>query len=252
MSSANRYEEYDPLAFMTFFRTQGSRDRSAIVVSILEELVLEYIPEGAHILDLCCGKGELAQGLLKKGYKVTGLDGSEAMLHQARENTLGGEFIVDDARLFKLPPTFHAVVSVRSLVHITSFEELTSVFHNVYAALLENGWFVFDLDLEERYQTIWEGSDGNFTDDSAWIYVNSYDPKEKIGRANYVLFQLINEKWHRSDKTLLEKPYPTAEVKSALEKVGFTEVSTYDAKHDFGADEAPGRICYVCRKPLGR
>ena len=253
----NRSDKYDNLALMTSSHPELSRDISQldkdiikIVLPVLENLVLCNIPQEGHILDLCCGEGRLVRQLIRKGYRVTGFDGSKTMLNQARENAPGGEFILDDVRSFKLQPTFHAAVSLRSLVHMTSLEELTSVFQNVFAALLENGWFAFDLDLEERYQTDWEDSEGNFTDDSAWIYLRSYDSEEKVARTQYVIFQLINGAWQRSEQTLLEKPYSTKEVKAALEKVGFTEVSIYNAKHDFEADTAVGRICYVCRKPI--
>ena len=37
------------------------------------------------VLDLCCGTGLLAEELLARGYRIVGVDASEAMLARARE-----------------------------------------------------------------------------------------------------------------------------------------------------------------------
>ena len=43
-------------------------------------------PANKSLLDVCCGTGQLAVYFLERGYRVTGLDLSEHMLHYAREN----------------------------------------------------------------------------------------------------------------------------------------------------------------------
>ncbi|MFO0789371.1 MAG: class I SAM-dependent methyltransferase [Pirellulales bacterium] len=47
---------------------------------------LDMIPPGSRVLDLPCGTGRMTRILVDRGYKVTGADGSEAMLGHAREN----------------------------------------------------------------------------------------------------------------------------------------------------------------------
>ncbi|MGH8002885.1 MAG: class I SAM-dependent DNA methyltransferase, partial [Brasilonema sp.] len=162
-SLTNRYSEYDGLA--SIYDKQGT-DHHETVVAQLEKFVLQHLPKEAHIFDLCCGTGQVLQRLAKKGYQVTGLDGSEAMLQYARKNIPSAEFILDEARFFKLPPTFNAVISTDvALNHVMSLEELKSVFQNVYGALLENGLFVFDFLLEELY-TLTKWTSTVFTGDN--------------------------------------------------------------------------------------
>lgn len=250
MSSINRYSNYDVIASM--YDDKGNRQHD-IVVEQLEKLVLQDIPEGAHIFDLGCGTGKVVERLLKKGYQVTGLDGSEGMLHYARENAPGAEFILDDARFFKLPPTFHAVISTDVVLnYVISLEELKSVFHNVYAAMLDNGIFAFEMYLEELCESDWSRPDsaGDVKDDNAWVVRSNYDPDSKVLRNDTTRFQLIKGNWQRSDVTFLLKAYSVADVQLALEKVGFTEVTIYDIERDLGVDEAHGRACFVCRKLL--
>ncbi|MBW4630831.1 MAG: methyltransferase domain-containing protein [Iphinoe sp. HA4291-MV1] len=250
MSLETRYSDYDR---MDIWFTHKGRERYEQFLTHLEELILQYLPKEAHIFDLCCGRGQIAQLLLEKGYRVTGLDGSELMLRYAREKASGANFILDDARYFKLSPTFDAAISIDvSLNHIMSIEELERVFQNVYAALLENGTFLFELSSEEDCLSQWGVPiiKNDVKDDSAWIEHSTYDREKKVVRENCTQFQLVNGQWQRLDVTSLRKAYSPTEVKSALEKVGFTEVKIYDEERDLGVSGRAGVACFICQKPL--
>lgn len=152
MSSATLYTDYDPLAGL--YNKVWGEELAEVALPAIEKLLLQHLPPAAHILDLCCGSGQLVQKLLSKGHKVTGLDSSEQMLLYARQNAPSAEFILDDARLFQLPSTFHGVVSTTyALQYVMTIEELTTIFCNVYKALLKDGLFLFDLSLEERFRS---------------------------------------------------------------------------------------------------
>jgi ubiquinone/menaquinone biosynthesis C-methylase UbiE len=188
------------------------------------------IHPGANLLDLCCGTGQMAQHLIEQGYQVTGLDISEGMLKYARQNAPNAQFICDDARFFNLPPTFHAVISPSgSLNHMMSIAELKQVFTKVYDALLDQGIFLFGLNLEDSYKS-WNGAitDGDVKDDYAWACCDDYNPEEKIGQFKITIFQQIEESWQRLDITNLVKAYSQAEIISTLASVGFTDISVYD------------------------
>jgi demethylmenaquinone methyltransferase/2-methoxy-6-polyprenyl-1,4-benzoquinol methylase len=64
-------------------------------------VVLAEVRPGAAALDLCCGTGDLAFTLARRGARVTGLDFSQAMLDVARRRALsrpgGVEFLRGDA-----------------------------------------------------------------------------------------------------------------------------------------------------------
>lgn len=255
MSSTTHYSDYD--AYARVYNERNGQLLCERALPPLEQLLLPHLPKGTHILDLCCGTGQLAQQLIVKGYQVTGIDGSEGMLHCARKNAPGVEFILDDARFFELPSTFDGVISTSdSLNHVMNLEDLTRVFQNVYAALLANGLFLFDLNMEERYETDWwNGSiTGDIKDDLAWAARRSYDRKEKICQTQITVFKLVEgSNWQRLDTNLLGKCYSRAEVQSALEKVGFMEVRVYDAERDFDIHEwGPGKAYFVCRKQQNR
>ncbi|ARV63084.1 hypothetical protein BZZ01_17370 [Nostocales cyanobacterium HT-58-2] len=248
MSLANSYSVYDPFARI-YNEYYANREET---MQLLEMLQLPHLTQEAHILDLGCGTGQVAQLLLKKGYKVTGLDESDGMLHYARKNAPGANFILGDIRYFELPSTFDGVISTgSSLNHILSLEELKGVFHNVYTAMLENGLFLFDLYLEEYFQSENDSMiAGDVKDEYVWGARASYHVEEKISQTKVTIFELLKENWQRLDITMLMKSYSREEVQSALENVGFTEVSIYNAERLFEKSGTAGEVYFVCRKPL--
>jgi hypothetical protein len=134
-----------------------------------------------------------------------------------------------------------------------NIEELINVFRNVYAAMVENGLFVFNVYLEEEYQSDWNGSiSGDIKDDYAWAVRQIYCPEKKVGELKITIFQLVEGNWQRTDTTILEKCYSSTEIQSALENVGFTEVSVYDAERQLGVERSTGNTYFVCRKLRGK
>lgn len=242
-----RYSDYDSLAWIyNKYWAQPQR----LFWSPLESLILNDVPAGGHILDLCCGTGQLAADLVARGFRVTGVDGSSEMLRFARENASGAEFVLSDARVFDFPVTFHGAVSqFGSLNHVMNLEELRSVFERVHRSLLPHGRFLFDLNTEEGFLARWTGSFfGHAEDDHAFIAGGTYDPENKIGRFSVTMFFLQDEAWHRSDVVLTERAYSEAEACEALEAAGFKTPQAFDARDDLGVDET-GRAFFLAEKP---
>ena len=243
------YSDYDPFAW--FYNKHWGDKFTHYALAVLDELVFPRLPTKARILDLCCGTGQLAQELIERGYRVTGIDSSEEMLRLARKNAPAGEFIVADARSFNLAGVYHVVVSAfDSLNHIMTLEELTSVFRNVYAVLQEGGLFLFDLNLEEGYKASWHDSFSIAEEDHVCIVRTDYHPEERTAQFDTTIFHLKGE-WQHSHLTLFQKCYSEAEVCSALEIADFMEIRAY--AHDeqwclVGLTEESERAFFICQK----
>ena len=243
------YSNYDRFAWV--YNKHWGNNFVQLVFPILENHILCYLPAKARILDLCCGTGQLAQALIARGYQITGLDMSKEMLRFAHENAPEGEFIVADARSFKLPDIFHAVVSTfDSLNHIMALEELTSVFHNVYAALRQGGLFLFDLNMEAGYKTDWNDNYSIVEEDHVCAIRSSYHPEERTAQFDATIFYAENG-WQRSDLTLTQKCYSESEILSALEVAGFIDIHSYACDVQGGLIELTTdaeRAFFICRK----
>jgi SAM-dependent methyltransferase len=249
MTTTTFSASYDPLARV--YNDDWALGVLQETLPALEKLILPNLAKDAHILDLGCGTGQLTQKLLKKGYKVTGIDTSEGMLRYARENAPGANLVFNDALLIDFSPTFDAVISIGVLNHVMTLEDLTSIFHKVYQTLLPNGVFVFYLFLEEEYQFNWDGKiSGNVKEDYAWATRNSYNSEAKVASINLTIFSLIEQTWQRFDSTILEKCYSKEEVVSALETARFGNISIYDAHGDLKISQMPGSTYFVCYKPV--
>lgn len=250
MSEIKRYTDYDRFAWVYNLHWGGF---SQMVLPLLEQMILGDLPEGARVLDVACGTGHVSRMLAQRGFAVTGIDGSEEMLHFARENAPGAEFIAADARNFSLPAVFQGAVSTfDSLNHILALDELEQAFASIYAALLPGGRFAFDLNLEEGYITGWNGHWGDSFEDYAYIWKNGYDPEERLAKFDATLFRLEGGQWQRSDVTLWQRYYPPADVRAALERVGFVDARAWQVDDrirlvPLRSDARRG--FFACRKP---
>jgi SAM-dependent methyltransferase len=240
------YSEYDRFAW--FYNKYWGGEYSRPALAIFNIVLFPHIPAGSRILDLCCGTGQIARGMADRGYRVTGIDGSDAMLKFARENAPDTEFIHADARSFRLPVRFHGVISAfDSLNHVMDLHELKAVFRNVYAALEDEGVFLFDLNLEDESELLGNSLD-MVEDDHVCVVRASYKPEEKLKRYDVTMFTLEDAAWTRSDLTLFQRYYDPDDVIAALAECGFSRVKAYDARREFGFTLSDGRMFYLARK----
>jgi len=244
-----RYSDYDPFAWL--YNKHWGNVFTTAALSAMDALLLPQLSPGARLLDLCCGTGQLAEVLSDRGYRVTGIDGSAQMLRYARKNAPEVEFILDDARSFRLRHRYDAVVCVfDSLNHVQSIDEMGRVFRCVHAALRRQGQFLFDLNLEAGYVTDWTGVHAIVEDDHVCVFRNSYEKMAHLATFEATLFR-SGEGWRRSDFSLLQQCYAVSEVLGALEAEGFVDIRT--CGYEFGAglkELSPdsGRAFFVCRK----
>jgi SAM-dependent methyltransferase len=118
-------EEYDRTRFSGLAgRVFDSLEKRAIQAAFAD------LPAGAHIVDAPCGTGRLAEVMLARGFRVTGMDISPAMLEVAKRklSRFGGQFQVRIADL-RHPPTFDdrfdAALCARVLMHFPLPEQIT-------------------------------------------------------------------------------------------------------------------------------
>lgn len=94
------------------------RTRALIEKPYLDDLVKALRP-GASILDLGCGTGEpILRFLAERGFALTGVDASGAMIAIARKRFPGMCLLVGDMRQFAPGRRFDAVIAWHSFFHL--------------------------------------------------------------------------------------------------------------------------------------
>jgi SAM-dependent methyltransferase len=79
---AEWYHRFFRGLWLEFQKSMDSPELVGPTVDFLEEIL--ELPAGARILDAPCGEGRVSRELARRGYAVTGVDLSEALLREAR------------------------------------------------------------------------------------------------------------------------------------------------------------------------
>ena len=115
----------------------------------VEALFKKYDYRPTTILDLGCGTGGHALILAKRGYKVTGVDRSAAMLDiakkKAEDQRLDIEFIEGDLTRMPVSKKFDAVISLFAVMgYQTTNAALAAACKVAKECLVPGGMFLFD------------------------------------------------------------------------------------------------------------
>jgi SAM-dependent methyltransferase len=244
----DRYTDYDPFAWL--YANYWGDDFHREALPALDRLLLHRLPKSAAVLDLCCGDGRISLELHCRGFRVTGLDGSERMLTLAKQRAPKVRFLLADARCFQISEEFDAVISTfDSLNHVLESRELRKVFDNVHHALKSEGWFVFDLNREQAYLDFWAHNSHTVDADAVSVARGVYDDQTRLATCDVTLFEKQGPSWERSDFRLTQRYHPPETVMAALKRAGFS-AERLDAAVDLKmqGDTGHGRDFYLARK----
>ena len=241
---------YDDVAVM--YHTLWANSYLPGALPALERLFFCKVLTTASVLDVCCGCGHVTAELVRRGYNITGVDNSKALIEIARRELPQVEFHLQDVRHLKLEGPFDAALSTfDSLNHILTLEDLHAVFSGVHAALRNGGLFVFDMNLEEAYELDLRQWTVNVRHDAVGMSRGMYDSITHTAHTELIWFTQKGSKdcWQRSQSIVEERCYPKQDIVRALEFAGFRNIETYAAADlavdsDFGY----GRYFFSARR----
>ena len=207
------------------------------------------------ILDLACGTGTCSVLLAKEGYRVTGLDSSEAMLRVAREKAKREGVRVDymNERMedFALRRRVDAVICLfDSLNYILDEGEMLNTYRCTHDSLAPGGLFIFDMNTEYGLAEGW--GDPEFVkeeEEIVSIWRNEYDRVAKLARLALTLFVAEGDHYIRIDEVHLERAYSPRKVKDLLRQAGFSDVRVYRHLTFKRLDSMTKRAMVVGKKP---
>ena len=194
-------------------------------VDFLERIFKKHGLKVEDILDVACGTGGHAATLVKRGYKVVGVDLNKEMLKIARRKVQDAAFVKGDMRDFKLARTFDAVICMfSSITYNRTLSELKKTLSGFHNHLKAKGIVVFDIHfLRERFA---HGQRGVTGYDSDELTIARFYLSEKLGRTGKITFSyLIREgnafNYIRGDVHELGL-FSLSEIIGAMREAGFT------------------------------
>ena len=210
------------------------------------------------ILEIGCGTGSLTQRLGQRGYEVTGVDASSAMLGRAREK-LGPSVRLVHARLpVPGPPQapeapglglYDAAVCCFDVVnYFVEDGELARVFRQVRRALRPGGLFIFDVNTRYKLQRLFgDRSFGDDLGDFAYVQRARYDPARHRCELFLTFFLREGEMYRRAVEHHVQRWFTDEEMCAALADSGFEVLRTCQGYTDVERTADTARATWVVR-----
>jgi len=215
----------------------------------MEILDRGWIHDGL-VVDLGCGSGQWARELVDAGYKVLGIDISEAMIELSRNRVPEAEFRVGS--LFEVEiPHCQAVTAISEVLNYLFDAEnedrgLGRLFRRVHEALVPGGVFVFDV-LSPGQVPPGARTKG-FSVGEDWAVLSELEEDAERGtmERRIVSFRKVGEYYRRDAEVHRVRLYNPAELSTELQRTGF-RVRILRSYGDFPLSE--GHAAFVARKP---
>lgn len=229
---------------------------------LAETLIPDYLNEFGikpqHVLDVACGEGSFAVGMVKKGFAVTGVDVSPQMIalaqDRAEEAGVMVDFRVEDMRTLPFEGEFDLVTCFfDSLNYLLTVQGLHHAFQGAFKALRPGGFYIFDMNTIYGLAVDWMREKTyiqNETDDFIEIHQQDFDYENLIASMTVTVFQKQGHLWKRFDEIHQERGYPIADIQFLLSETGFEIAGMYGSikKRSEVQKDSP-RVWFSARKP---
>lgn len=198
------------------------------------QALLAYLEHPAGLtLDLACGTGSLTLALHKLGFDVYGVDGSTAMLSEAKDKAYEQEadvlFLCQKMQRLDLYGTVDTVIcSLDSINHLSGAEQVLETFKRVAFFLNDDGWFIFDANTPYKHEHVL--ADHTFVYDLPDIYCvwqNTYNPQDGSVAIELDFFERQGKVYTRSSERFSEQVYSAEQLEQMLHEAGFDRVEIF-------------------------
>ncbi len=217
--------------------------------SFLDQLWSEDSTGVRSVLDLCCGTGVLAGELAARGYRVVGVDASDAMLARARER-LGPDVALHRLTLpdLSIDGVFDAAVCTFDGLNYLSPDELRQTLAAVAIRLRPAGWLVFDLHTDAMMS--FTVSNPVVTGEAAgngFVISSVVDPSARTCDTRIELMRREGEPFSEQHRQYF---HSDAAVRSSLEDAGFTVTAVGEEYTHEPADASTLRATWTARRQV--
>jgi ubiquinone/menaquinone biosynthesis C-methylase UbiE len=246
-------ETWDALFSDFYLRLHASAERAGEAeAQALAAARLAGGPDGGDLLDVPCGFGRHAVPLARAGYRVVGVDRSEALLAEARRRS------EDDARprlvradYRELPfadESFDAAINLFTSLGYLGDEEDTHVLAEIARVLRPGARLVVETMHRDRLVRDWREQDWRLLGEGRLLLEQrTFDAVSGVAQTTQTLVERTGE---RESRSFSVRVYTATELVAMLRRAGFAETRCLG-----GLDGAPfrtdARLVVVARREAG-
>ncbi|OOO00393.1 MAG: methyltransferase [Epulopiscium sp. Nele67-Bin004] len=184
------------------------------------------------VCDLGCGTGVMCEMFAHDNIEVIGIDKSQEMLMEARENSSANIlYLCQDMCEFELFGTVDLIYcSCDGINYLHEEDEIIQTFKLVNNYLERGGLFIFDINTEHKYkEVLGQKIFAEQTEDAAYIWENYYDEAEKVNEFGVSFFiKEEGDKYIKKEEFHYQKAYSVDQIKSFLKQAGLELVEIFD------------------------
>ena len=222
-------------------------ERTAQEIDFIEPQL--NVIQGARILDVGCGFGRHSVELARRGYVVSGIDPSAALIAEARiraaEAGVSLDLRQEWGEMFSTAQVYDAAICLfTSLGQITEQGENSGLLDNVFAALKPGGHFVVEVPQRQtavRQLKLKE----NFGEGDHMTFISrDYDVNTQIVSEKFRVVNDIEERTY----LLKYKLFDRTELETHLSKAGFVNLWAFGDYKGASLSEEHSIMLLVARK----
>jgi SAM-dependent methyltransferase len=177
------------------------------------------------VVELGCGSGLTAAALTNAGYRVLGVDISEAMIEIARKRAPAAEFRVDSVFTFKFPKC-RAVIALGEVLNYAfdvtnGLRRLGGLFRQINNALVPGGLFIFDI--AEPGQVKPGEQVRVFTEGPGWAVLaeKREDLRKCTLTRRIITFRKAGATYRRDEEVHNQRLFKATDLAKELRRMGF-------------------------------
>lgn len=104
------------------------------------------------VIEVGCADGRDAEEILKRTVNYIGFDSSKKLIELAKKNLPEGNFLVEDMRTYKFPPSLDIVFAFASFIHLNK-KELKAIIMDIHRSLNNGGVLFLSLKRGDSYRS---------------------------------------------------------------------------------------------------
>ena len=248
--SPSTTETWDAFFSDFYLRAYADEERqSEAEAQALAAVALAGSPAGSDVLDVPCGFGRHSIPLARGGYRVVGVDRSQALLDEAARRSEGAArptFKRADYRELPFPDeSFDVAVNLFTSLGYLGDEEDTKVLGEIRRVLRPDGALVIETMHRDALARRFRDRDWRALGGARLLLEQrTFDPPSGVAQTTQTLLEAGGE---RESRTFSVRVYTATELLGMLTRAGFSEPRCF-GDFDGGAFDLDTRLVVVARR----